>query len=200
MPRDRPSLHPPEPVAPIAVSDSQLVESLRRGDLEAFERMFAEYHALLCEIADAYVDSQAIAEELVQDLFYAIWRDRSTLEVRQSLRSYLCRATRNRALQHLRHRSVAQRWAQQADVESGPSRPSASDAELEQQETLEALRAAIATLPPRGRLAIVLRWRHGMSNADVADAMGISVKGVEKLLASSMVKLRIAMRTHREAR
>src|SRR5215203_5975374 len=191
---------PPGSGEHVSASDPELVERLRRGDLLAFERIFATYHAMLCEIADAYVDSQAIAEELVQDLFYTVWRDRARLEVRQSLRSYLCRAARNRALQHLRHGSVVLRWAQQIGGDSEAARIPPSDAALEQRETLAALRVAVATLPPRGRLAVVLRWRHGMSNAEVAEAMGISVKGVEKLLASAMARLREVMRPHRDSR
>ena len=181
---------PPGSGEHVSASDPELVERLRRGDILAFERIFATYHAMLCEIADAYVDSQAIAEELVQDLFYTVWRDRARLEVRQSLRSYLCRATRNRALQHLRHGSVVLRWAQRVGGDSEAARAPASDAALEHQETLAALRVAVATLPPRGRLAVVLRWRHGMSNAEVAEAMGISVKGVEVQLARAMRALR----------
>lgn len=190
---------PPESGEHVSASDPELVARLRRGDFLAFEQLFATYHAMLCEIADAYVDSQAVAEELVQDLFYTVWRDRARLDVHQSLRSYLCRATRNRAVQHLRHRSVVLRWAQHVGADSEAARSPASDGALEQQETLAALREAVATLPPRGRLAVVLRWRHGMSNAEAAEAMGISVKGVEKLLASAMGRLREAMHPHRDA-
>jgi len=71
---------------------------------------------------------------------------------------------------------------------------------LERQETLVALRSAIDALPPRARLAVVLRWRDHLTNADVADAMGITVKGVEKLLASAMDRLRHLMRSHKRDR
>jgi RNA polymerase sigma-70 factor (ECF subfamily) len=178
-------------------SDAALVALLRAGDMGAFETIFSTYHATLCEIVDAYVGSQAIAEEVVQDLFYAIWRDRERLAVRGSLRGYLCVAARNRAVQHLRHGAVALRWTRRTATESEVSRPPAAHAALEEEETLDALRAAIAALPPRARLAVVLRWRHWMSNAEVAESMGISVKGVEKLLATAMGRLREGMRTHR---
>ena len=69
---------------------------------------------------------------------------------------------------------------------------------LERQEALVALRGAIDALPPRARLAVVLRWRDHLTNADVADAMGITVKGVEKLLASAMTRLRHLMRSHKK--
>jgi len=183
----------------MSATDLQLVDRLRHDDLEAFERIFATYHAMLCDIADSYVGSQAIAEELVQDLFHTLWRDRSRLDVRHSLRSYLCRATRNRAVQHLRHRSVVLRWTRLVGADTDAAHAAPSDAMLEQHETLTALRAAITALPPRARLAVVLRWHHRMTNAEVAEAMDISVKGVEKLLASAMERLRQSMRTHRGA-
>jgi RNA polymerase sigma-70 factor, ECF subfamily len=179
-------------------TDLDLLARIRRGDVDAFESIFSTYHATLCEIVDAYVGSQAIAEEIVQDLFYALWRDRERLAVRDSLRSYLCVSARNRAVQHLRHGAVALRHAQRASAESETetARAPAAHAALEQEETLGALRAAIAQLPPRARLAVVLRWRHRLSNAEVADSMGVSVKAVEKLLASAMARLRAGMRGH----
>jgi RNA polymerase sigma-70 factor, ECF subfamily len=180
---------------PLPASDLELCARLRRGDLKAFEELFVAHHAMLCEIVDAYVSSQATAEEIVQDLFYTIWRDRAALAVRGSFRAYLCVAARNRAFQHLRHRAVAQRWAHLARADPDVRSPSGAEG-LERRESLEALRHAIAALPARARLAVVLRWRHQMSNAAVAQAMGISVKGVEKLLASAMKRLRSALRAH----
>jgi RNA polymerase sigma-70 factor (ECF subfamily) len=176
--------------------DSLLLARIRRGDMDAFETIFSTYHATLCEIVDAYVGSQAVAEEIVQDLFYTIWKDRERLEIRDSVRSYLCAAARNRAVQHLRHGAVVLRFAQRAAAESESLHSPAAHAVLEQEETLAALRAAVAKLPPRARLAVVLRWRHRQSNAEVAESMGVSVKAVEKLLTSAMRRLRTDMRDH----
>lgn len=184
------------PDAAVTSPDTNDLDRLRTGDVGSFEALFFRYHATLCEIVDAYVGSQAIAEEIVQDLFHTIWRDRAHLAVRGSLRSYLCVAARNRALQHLRHGAVARRHAQVA-VEPDVDRAPRADEVLEREERLVALRNAIDALPPRARLAVVLRWRDHLTNADVADAMGITVKGVEKLLASAMTRLRDLMRSHK---
>jgi RNA polymerase sigma-70 factor (ECF subfamily) len=179
--------------------DSNDLDRLRANDVGSFEALFFRYHGTLCEIVDAYVGSQAIAEEIVQDLFHTLWRDRGHLAIRGSLRSYLCVAARNRALQHLRHGAVARRHAQ-ATAEPDIDRAPRADEVVERQETLVALRNAIDALPPRARLAVVLRWRDHLTNADVADAMGITVKGVEKLLASAMTRLRDLMRSHKRDR
>jgi len=191
-------MHPTD--AAVSSSDLSDLDRLRAGDIGSFEALFFRHHAILCEIVDAYVGSQAIAEEIVQDLFHTIWRERARLAIRGSLRSYLCVAARNRALQHLRHGAVARRHAQVAAAEPDVDREPRADEVLERQETLVALRHAIDALPPRARLAVVLRWRDHLTNADVADVMGISVKGVEKLLASAMTRLRHLMRSHKKDR
>ena len=50
----------------------ELGTGIRRGDIRAFEQLFRELHAPLCEVVDGYVRSQSIAEELVQDLFLRV--------------------------------------------------------------------------------------------------------------------------------
>jgi RNA polymerase sigma factor (sigma-70 family) len=55
---------------------------------------------------------------------------------------------------------------------------------------------AIDELPTRARLALVLQRDHEMSQAEIANAMGISVKGVEKLLATAKTKLRLLLSAH----
>ena len=167
--------------------------------MAAFEELFCAFHAPLCEVVDTYVRSQAVAEEIVQDLFFVLWVKRRELSAR-SLRAYLFASARNRALHHLRHRAVVRRWAFSVDSRpdiAGVAEPGLRpDQALEANERHAALRAAIDALPPRTRLAIVLRWEHGMSNEQVAEAMGVSLKGVEKLTTTAKRKLRESLGAH----
>ena len=165
-----------------------LARRIALGDTASFEALFRALHAPLCEVVDSYVQSQAVAEELVQDLFFAVWMRRAELRD-TALRGYLFAAARNRALHHLRRQSLARRWS--AMVESLPDlalvgRADAADARLAGEE----VRRAVDSLPPRSRLAIVLRMDHGMSHTEIGEAMGISVKGVEKLLAAGRRRLK----------
>src|SRR6188474_1325303 len=112
---------------------AHLSDRVRRGDLAAFEELFRAMHVPLCEVADSYVQSQAIAEEIVQDLFFAIWMKRDRLPNVDSLQAYLFTAARNRSLHHLRHRAMVRRWtswaglgAEVAGVAASP--PSADEA------------------------------------------------------------------------
>jgi len=103
------------------------------------------------------------------------------------MRAYLFAAVRNRALHSTRHAAVARRFEESERAFGGES--TRSD-DVEDAEQVAALTQAITALPGRTRLAIELRWLRQMSHAEVAEAMDISIKGVEKLLANGMRLLR----------
>lgn len=173
---------------------AHLSDRVRRGDLAAFEELFRAMHAPLRELAYSYVQSRAIAEEIIQDLFFAIWMKRDRLPNVDSFQAYLFTAARHRSLHHLRHRAMVRRWTSWAgatsDVAGVAEPPQPADEALEADERRARIRSAIDQLPPRARLALVLQRDHEMTQAEIAEAMDISLKGVEKLLATARQKLR----------
>jgi RNA polymerase sigma-70 factor (ECF subfamily) len=78
------------------------LERLRTGDAQAFEGLFREFAAPLCDFAFSYVRSREIAEEVVQDLFCWIWERRFTIEMPHGVRAWLFTSIRNRSLNALR--------------------------------------------------------------------------------------------------
>lgn len=170
-----------------------LVRRIRTGDISAFEEVFRALHAPLCEIADSVVHSQAVAEEVVQELFFTIWQRRATLEA-GSLRAYLIRAVRNRALHHVRHSAVVRSAGRlvEGDPEVAGIAAAAPlpDVAVESSDAHRDLRLAMDALPPRSRLALQLRVDHGMPVRTIAESMGVTVKGVEKLLSIARRRLR----------
>ena len=93
------------------VSDPN-VGAIRSGDVAAFERLYrAHYHPLLGYLV-GIVSSAAIAEEIYQDLFLTIWCKRRTWYPRGSVKSYLYKAARNRAIDYLRRQKVEANWVQ----------------------------------------------------------------------------------------
>ena len=151
------------------------------------EQLFRAHYAELREFAYRYVRSESVAEEIVQDVFLAVWTKRNDLVPRTTMRAYLFAAVRNRALHSTRHAAVARRFEESERAFGGES--TRSD-DVEDAEQVAALTQAITALPGRTRLAIELRWLRQMSHAEVAEAMDISIKGVEKLLANGMRLLR----------
>jgi RNA polymerase sigma-70 factor (ECF subfamily) len=169
------------------------VARIRSGDIGTYETLFRMTHAPLVAFVTRIVGTHAAAEDVVQELFADLWIDRARLDVRTTVRAYLFAAARNRALNVVRRQAVElafERPERQEDVRTLHPSPPQPDALLDDKELQQRVSAAIASLPERARLVMELRWRAGLTYAEVADAMGISIKGVENQLARALKRLR----------
>ena len=170
------------------MESQELLARLRRGDEVAYDAIFRAYYAPLVGLAEGVLRHRAVAEEVAQDVMLELWRRRETLAVDESLRAYLFQATRNRALNHLRHRKVEQRGEPHARGETVT--PAAADAHLVEEEIDVAVRRAVAELPDRCREVFELSRVHGLRYAEIAQALGISVKTVETQMGRALKSLR----------
>jgi RNA polymerase sigma-70 factor (ECF subfamily) len=175
-------------------SGAGLIARIRAGDVQAFRQLFFAFYRPLCVYAAGYLRSDDIAEEIVQDLLLNIWASRATWQVKDDLERYLFGAARNRALNAVRNRDVADRWEKRAasepEIPGMGQAPPAADAAVKRADLAAALDRAIRRLPERQRQTIMLRWRGQLSHADVAKVMGVSIKAVEINLSRAFRVLR----------
>ncbi len=188
----------------IEAPDSELISRLRSGDDDAFAAIFRRHATQLMQYAQRVVKSEAIAQDVVMDVFSRIWCDRLTLSTKTRLASYLNVAVRNSCISHLRHHRVedsvrevgaALGWAPGMSV--APLRP---DEHLERREAKEVIRLALEELPPRARLILELRWFEGKSYKEIANNLGLQVKTVENSLARAMLLLRQRLHAGRDGK
>lgn len=173
------------------------IARLRAGDESAFEAVFREFAGPLCAFAFGFVKSHDLAAEVVHDVFLRMWERHERIEVRDSLKAYLYRATRNRALDVLRRDALLQHW-KDAEVDE-PShdltgRIAPPEELVEQRDLASALAQVIDELPDRRRMVLLCRWRDGLRNDQVAELMGISIKTVENQMTQALrtVRARLA--------
>ncbi len=177
--------------------DAVLVARVRGGDQAAFAVIFHRYVTHLCAFAYRYVESRDLAAELVQDVFFKIWRNRERWEIAESLKAYLYRATRNHALDFLKHEGVERRWAEAVARErlvndaltsvGSPANDRASD-------VAEELTRVLDRLPERRRQVFLLRWHHDLSYAEIAELMGTTPKTVENQMNRALRTIREHLR------
>ncbi|MCC6317473.1 MAG: RNA polymerase sigma-70 factor [Gemmatimonadaceae bacterium] len=164
-----------------------LLERLRLGDEHAFDLIFRTWYAPLVQFAERMLREREAAEETVQDVMLELWKRRETLVIQGSPQAYLFQSTRNRALNRLRHLRVENR--EEFDTDTLPA-TSNTDASASEQEIEAALRSAIESLPPRCRQVFEMNRMQGLKYAEVAGALGISVKAVEAHMARALRTLR----------
>ena len=198
-----------KPFPAVKDDESDLVARVRGGDEGAFESLYLAHHNELWRFAYSYVRSLDVAEELVQDVFLAVWGTRATWEVNTRVRAWLYASVRHLALNHLRHERVVARtisgsaWAGAHDSRpgektSGISWPEAmamgtppmdQQLALEAEELAKAVGRAIADLPERRRIAMTLRWKHDMSSLEIARVLGTTPEAVRTLLTRARADL-----------
>ena len=130
------------------------------------------------------------AEDVTALAFERAFRKRTSFDARRgSERAWLFGIARNAALDELRRRKrSAAMAAEPADVDAAPAED-AADAAFQR----VALRAAVATLPPRERELIALKFHAGLDNAELAAVLGVSVSNAGTLLHRAMTTLREAV-------
>lgn len=179
-----------KPSAAVDDEESDLVPRIRRGDESAFESLYLAHHDELWRFAYTYVRSRDVAEELVQDVFLAVWGTRETWEVSTRVRAWLYASVRHLALNYLRHeRVVARTTGASAPAQQDVAPPMDQQLLLEAEEIERAVVDAIAELPERRRIAMTLRWKHGMSSLEIARVLGTTPEAVRTLLSRARTDL-----------
>lgn len=178
------------------------IEQLRKGPPEnerALSTIVAEYYAPLCSYAFKILGSRDLAESAVLDVITSLWERRDSIEIRTTLHAYLVGAVRQRALNVARARLTESGWEDRAGLEShlpgmGTVPHSADSAALEH-ELQDIISSTVAQLPPRCREVFQMVWYAGLTYAETAAELNVSVKAVEGQMARAYKALREAVST-----
>jgi RNA polymerase sigma-70 factor (ECF subfamily) len=159
------------------------VERIRAGDPAAFEALYRAYWERLYVFAFRYLRSKEDAEEIVQEVFFRIWRGHVHWVPAGAVRNYLYLAVRNAAHDRLKRAAVADRWR-------GGQRAMAEEIDLEEADLAAAVERALAELPSKRATICRLRLINELSYAEIAERLDISEKTVETQLARGLKFLR----------
>jgi RNA polymerase sigma-70 factor (sigma-E family) len=154
----------------------------------AVTAIYTAHYRSLVRLAVLLVRDVATAEEVVQDSFIAMHTAWRRLRDTEKALSYLRQSVVNRSRSVLRHRVVVDKNA----PKPAPDMPSAEQGAISLLER-SAVIAALRTLPPRQREALVLKYYADLSEAQIATAMGISRGAVKSHTARGVAALRVVL-------
>lgn len=171
-------------------SDEALMALVAKGDQRAYRKLAGRHLPAMLGLARRVLGNAADAEEVVQEAMLRVWTHAPRWQPLAAFRTWLTRIVVNLCLDRKRKA----RWVElEAAGEIADPTPDAADqSEADERERLVA--GAIDELPDRQRTAIVLTYRQGMSNAEVAEVLGTTVSAVETLLMRGKQNLRRALR------
>ena len=97
------------------LNDLLLLIKIKEGDIKSFETVFRHYYSPLLYFSAGITGRSDIAEEIIQDLFYILWRDREKIQITRTLKGYLYSAVRNRSLLYCRRRKLDETYISAMD-------------------------------------------------------------------------------------
>ncbi len=174
-------------------SDDDLVKLTAGGDKRAFVRLVARHRGRLLALTTRILGSRAAAEDVVQEVVTRAWINAPGWHARDASRAsyaaWLSRVAVNLAIDQTRKA----RPVPLGDIDEPTDGSLPPDVAMVAAERFARLRAAVAELPERQRLALSLTYDAELSNADGAAAMRVSVGAFELLLVRARKALRLAM-------
>lgn len=172
--------------------DEQLLLLLKDGDEAAFTEIYSRYWERLLVVGMHRLGDMEEVRELVQDIFYNLWKKRHSLHLTHSLNTYLSVAVKYEVLNRLASRHRQQRY--QTYV-SRNWREAALDTEeqLQFNELREQLASLVKALPEKCRIVFQLSRDKGYSQKKIAAELGIAEKTVEAHLSAALRKIRAAL-------
>lgn len=165
------------------------LRKIRKGDIGSFEKLFHRFYNGLCGYAETIVHKEEVAEEVVQDVFYNIWKNREVMQINRSWQSYLYRSVHNNAVMYLRKQKREQLFGDEALTDPGSDN---ADPELlmQRDELSDLISRTLEGLPERAREIFLMNREEGLKYREIAEALSISVKTVESNMGKALKALR----------
>jgi len=174
-----------------AYIESLIMRVIEGDDYFAFELLFKKMYNPLCQFCIKFVKAPEVAEELVSDVFYSIWKNRNRLII-SSPKAYLFTSVRNKAYDHLR--KVKKQI--HCDLENATNLPSDtinSQEILVLRELTASMEQSVARLPKQCKLIYELSRDQGLKYKEIATILQVSVKTVETQMGRALKHLRNSM-------
>lgn len=205
-------------------ADARTVAALRAGDERAFMRLVTEYGPSMLRVAQLYVKTRAVAEEVVQDAWLGVLAGIGRFEGRSSLKTWIFRILTNTAKTRAEREGRSLPFSSLAsdDLEAGEpsvdpdrflgdgerwenhwvSSPRRFDdlpeGSLLSREAMGIVQTVVDALPDTQRIVITMRDIVGFTSEDVCDALGISEVNQRVLLHRARSRVRVALESYLE--
>jgi RNA polymerase sigma-70 factor (ECF subfamily) len=175
---------------PLPQPDLSILRKAQRGDERAFSIIVRAYEVPVFNYVLRMVGSRPLAEDLTQEIFLRIYQGLPSFSLRCRFTTWLFQVAKNRVLDELRARErkphvvVSIDDVPQLDVVSAP---------LERLDAIDALWRAVAALNPDLKMAILLRDVVGLSYAEIADSLEITLATVKWRIYKAREEVQLAL-------
>ena len=170
------------------LSDKEFISSLKKGDSKGYQFLVTSYHQKLCVYANSLTNDSDLAEDIVQNVFMSIWKNRNKLKDQFVVKSYLYKSVYNEFIDQYRKKKAV------LTLEKKHIDALTYIVEEEDEKSLEKLisivKKEIDKLPPKCKQTFLLSKEEGLTNLEISEYLNISIKSVEAHITKAFSVLR----------
>lgn len=172
--------------------DGELLDLIEKGDRQAFEMLFNRYWYKLLKYAARVVHDNNEAEDMVQEVFFALWEKRSTISSVHSISSYLHGAVRYKGLGYVRSNLHKDKYLESMLYFFKEGSDTINE-QLDAKELQEIINSEIDKLPPKMREIFILSRIEHLTHKQIAEKLNISDATVKKQINRSLNYFRLIL-------
>src|SRR5271155_510300 len=174
-----------------ALEDAALLDAVKTGDEEALETLYRRYGGACFALARRILDDTHLAEDVVQQVFTALWKGSGFDARRGAVSTWLMSVTHHKSIDVLRREAPRRKRlaSEQALLEVAVSGPG-PDEEAWMRLRAERTRDSLKTLPPEQRELLLLAYYGGYTQSEIAGITGLPLGTVKSRTLTAMRKLR----------
>jgi RNA polymerase sigma-70 factor (ECF subfamily) len=174
--------------------DAELVRQTAAGDERAFEELVGKHQRLVLNIIYRYVGDRSAADDIVQEVFCILWRKAGSFKGGSKFTTWLYRVVANECLQFRRKKKPD--LVSLDEIAAGGRLPEALQVSDDHARAarIALVKGAVAELPERQRLALILSHIEDMTYKEIAEIMGGTASAVDSLIIRAKENLRAKLR------
>jgi RNA polymerase sigma-70 factor (ECF subfamily) len=174
------------------ITDKEILKLLKQNEPKAISCIIEIYGAGIMKRALVYLKDKETAEDICQEVYISIWSKRKQLTISSSLSGYLSTIVKNKCLNYIKSNSRV-RIEDDSSLQNQKSAYTDSHSQLEASEMTLHIMDLVSQLPEKCRIVFEMSRFDHLSNAEIAERTGKSIKTVENQMSRALRELKEKM-------
>jgi len=154
---------------------NNLVQQLNSGSQKAYQKLFDRLYPILCLFAIKFIKDKNEAEDIVQEVFIELWKQREKFNNINQIKGFLYKSIKNKCLNNIKHEKIKLEYSNEILITETEEY---FEEQLIKTEVIVHIQKSVKTLPKQ-RKDIILMNMQGLKNNEIAEELNISVNTVK---------------------